>query len=95
MLIDQTSIHIAASKSPSYRYRVWARFEALLTFLRDKGWTDDSVVNRYASDRENFELHDSDLSSEGFEFFPQNRKIVFSITIRMFQTHTTFVKAIG
>jgi hypothetical protein len=72
MLIDQTAIHLAACKNPAYRSRVWVRFEALLSFLRDQGWIDDSVIDRYAGDRENFELHAADLTQDGLDFTMAN-----------------------
>lgn len=47
-------------------------FEGLLSFLRDRGWIEDAVMERYSSEREAFQIHDDDIKQAGRRFILDN-----------------------
>ena len=71
MLIDSIRTHLAASKNREYQRRVWLRFEALVEYLDDNGFSKSSLVSKLALDRETFELSTEQLTDEGDRWISQ------------------------
>ena len=65
-LIDDASVHFAASKSPEYRAQVRARFSALVGFLRSNGLLTRELLMPSQAPDESLKIMKSDLTDEGF-----------------------------
>jgi hypothetical protein len=72
MLIDQVAVHLAASKNPEYRQRVLDRFDVLVEVMDSNRWLNEGVKDRFSTERESFELHSDDLTTDGMSFIRGN-----------------------
>lgn len=71
MLIDSIRTHLAASKNREYQRRVWLRFEALVEYLDEHGFSKLSLGAKLELDRDRFELTTEQLTDEGNRWISQ------------------------
>lgn len=72
MLIDDVAVHLAASKNPEHRQRVLDRFDVLIEVMDSSRWLNEGVKARFSKERESFELHSDDLTTDGMSFIRGN-----------------------
>lgn len=66
-IIDDASLHYAASKSAKYRQFVTERFSVFVKFLQDNDLTTTTLLDAGEMPSEDLKIMKSDLTEDGFE----------------------------